>query len=88
AHSDYDYVTSSSSSYAYSSPSSAETMSACTYCGGLVGNNSKITIDHLNISCHPECFKCGICSKPMGDFIHSMFWHCGMVHCESCYANI
>ncbi|XP_046704719.1 zinc finger protein 185 isoform X5 [Silurus meridionalis] len=86
--SDYDYVTSSSSSYAYSSPSSAETMSACTYCGGLVGNNSKITIDHLNISCHPECFKCGICSKPMGDFIHSMFWHCGMVHCESCYANV
>ncbi|XP_046704716.1 zinc finger protein 185 isoform X2 [Silurus meridionalis] len=85
---EYDYVTSSSSSYAYSSPSSAETMSACTYCGGLVGNNSKITIDHLNISCHPECFKCGICSKPMGDFIHSMFWHCGMVHCESCYANV
>ncbi|KAB5571074.1 hypothetical protein PHYPO_G00220730 [Pangasianodon hypophthalmus] len=85
---DYDYVTSSSSSYAYSSPSSTVGMTACTYCGGLVGNDSKITIDHLNISCHPECFKCGICSKPMGDFIHSMFWHRGTVHCESCYSNV
>ncbi|MCJ8733871.1 hypothetical protein PDJAM_G00228670, partial [Pangasius djambal] len=85
---DYDYVTSSSSSYAYSSPSSTVGMTACTYCGGLVGNDSKITIDHLNISCHPECFKCGICSKPMGDFIHSMFCHRGTVHCESCYSNV
>ncbi|XP_053486320.1 zinc finger protein 185 isoform X3 [Ictalurus furcatus] len=85
---DYDYVTSSSSSYAYSSPSSTDGMSACTYCGSLVGNDSKITIDHLNILCHPECFKCGICTKPMGDFIDSMFLHNGMVHCESCYSNV
>ncbi|KAL6479991.1 hypothetical protein MHYP_G00110240 [Metynnis hypsauchen] len=85
--SDLDYVTSTSSSYAYSSPSSTN-MTACTYCGGLVGNDAKITIEHLNISCHPECFKCGICSKPMGDFLHSMFLHRGTVHCESCYANV
>ncbi|XP_060740863.1 zinc finger protein 185 [Tachysurus vachellii] len=82
-----DYVTSSSSTYAYSSPSSTANMTACTYCGSLVGNDSKITIDHLNISCHPECFKCGVCSKPMGDFIHSMFLHRGTVLCESCYSN-
>ncbi|XP_062857008.1 zinc finger protein 185 [Trichomycterus rosablanca] len=86
--SDFDFVTSSTSSYAYSSPPSAEVMSNCTYCGKLVGSDSKITIDHLNISCHPECFKCGICSKPMGDFIHSMFLHRGTVHCESCYENV
>ncbi|KAM9470149.1 zinc finger protein 185 isoform 3-T3 [Clarias gariepinus] len=85
---DYDYVTSSSSSYAYSSPSSMVTMTSCTYCGKLVGSDSKITIDHLNISCHPECFKCAVCSKPMGDFLHSMFLHRGMVHCENCYSNV
>ncbi|GAA6105532.1 zinc finger protein 185 isoform X2 [Tachysurus ichikawai] len=84
---DDDYVTSSSSTYAYSSPSSTANMTACTYCGSLVGNDSKITIDHLNISCHPECFKCGVCSKPMGDFIDSMFLHRGTVLCESCYSN-
>ncbi|XP_072519920.1 zinc finger protein 185 isoform X3 [Salminus brasiliensis] len=86
--SDLDYVTSTSSSYAYSSPSSSTNMSACTYCGALVGNDAKITIEHLNISCHPECFKCGICSKPMGDFLDNMFLHRGTVHCESCYANV
>ncbi|XP_058252653.1 zinc finger protein 185 isoform X1 [Hemibagrus wyckioides] len=85
---DSDYVTSSTSSYAYSSPSSTANMTACTYCGSLVGNDSKITIDHLNISCHPECFKCGVCSKPMGDFIHSMFLHRGTVLCENCYSNV
>lgn len=63
-------------------------MSECTYCGELVGSDAKITIEHLNISCHPECFKCGICSKPMGDLLFSMFLHNGMVHCETCYANV
>ncbi|XP_031653862.1 zinc finger protein 185 [Oncorhynchus kisutch] len=88
---DPDYVTSSSTSHSYSSPSSytRSTMtSACTYCGEQVGNDAKITIEHLNISCHPACFKCGVCSKPMGDFLFSMFLHKGTVHCESCYANV
>ncbi|XP_064811371.1 proteoglycan 4-like isoform X2 [Oncorhynchus masou masou] len=88
---DHDYVTSSSTSHSYSSPSSytRSTMtSACTYCGEQVGNDAKITIEHLNISCHPACFKCGVCSKPMGDFLFNMFLHKGKVHCESCYANV
>ncbi|XP_035387926.1 zinc finger protein 185 isoform X8 [Electrophorus electricus] len=85
--SDGDYLTSTISRYAYSSPSSVNA-TACTYCGRLVGNDAKITIEHLNISCHPDCFKCGICSKPMGDFLDNMFLHRGTVHCESCYANV
>ncbi|XP_070959270.1 proteoglycan 4-like [Oncorhynchus clarkii lewisi] len=88
---DPDYVTSSSTSHSYSSPSSytRSTMtSACTYCGEQVGNDAKITIEHLNIYCHPACFKCGVCSKPMGDFLFNMFLHKGKVHCESCYANV
>ncbi|XP_070993724.1 zinc finger protein 185 [Oncorhynchus clarkii lewisi] len=86
-----DYVTSSSTSHSYSSPSSytrSTTTSACTYCGEQVGNDAKITIEHLNISCHPACFKCGVCSKPMGDFLYNMFLHKGTVHCESCYSNV
>ncbi|XP_061541453.1 zinc finger protein 185 isoform X2 [Phycodurus eques] len=60
--------------------------SPCTYCGQLVGNDAKITIEHLNISCHPQCFKCASCWKPMGDLIYNMFLHKGKVHCESCYS--
>ncbi|KAM6977837.1 zinc finger protein 185 [Aplochiton taeniatus] len=86
-----DYVTSSSSSYNYSSPPSysrESSVSPCTYCGENVGNDAKITIDHLNISCHPSCFKCAVCSKPMGDLLSSMFLHGGKVHCETCYSNV
>uniref|UniRef100_UPI003AABC0A3 zinc finger protein 185 isoform X2 n=1 Tax=Centroberyx gerrardi TaxID=166262 RepID=UPI003AABC0A3 len=85
-----DYLTSSSSSYSYSSPSTfsrGSLSSTCTYCGELVGNDAKITIEHLNINCHPACFKCGVCSTPMGDLLYNMFLHGGTVHCESCYSK-
>ncbi|XP_076018869.1 zinc finger protein 185 isoform X2 [Genypterus blacodes] len=85
-----DYFTSRSSSYSYSSPStysSAPVNSSCTYCGETVGNNAKITIEHLNINCHPDCFKCGVCGHPMGDLLDDMFLHGGKVHCGSCYSK-
>ncbi|KAG8004131.1 hypothetical protein GBF38_008244, partial [Nibea albiflora] len=84
---DSDYFTSSSSSHSYSSPSSGSLSSACTYCGEPVGNDARISIEHLNINCHPACFKCGVCSKPMGDLLDSMFLHGGKVNCESCYSK-
>ncbi|XP_031443415.1 zinc finger protein 185-like [Clupea harengus] len=60
----------------------------CTYCGEPVGSDARITIEDLNISCHPSCFKCGICRKPMGDLLYNMFLRRGTVHCESCYAKV
>ncbi|XP_036403467.1 zinc finger protein 185 [Megalops cyprinoides] len=85
-----DYVSSSSTSYSYSSPSSISrgASSNCTYCGEHVGSEGKITIEDLNIYCHPGCFKCGVCSRPMGDLLYNMFLHGGVVHCESCYSNV
>ncbi|XP_034739215.1 zinc finger protein 185 isoform X6 [Etheostoma cragini] len=85
-----DYQTSSFASSSYSSPSfysSGTLSSACTFCGKPVDGDAKITIEHLNINCHPTCFKCGMCSKPMGDLLDSMFLHGGKVHCESCYSK-
>ncbi|XP_019725543.1 zinc finger protein 185 isoform X19 [Hippocampus comes] len=70
----------------WSSSYSSSFSSPCTYCGQLVGNDAKITIEHLNINCHPHCFKCASCWKPMGDLIDNMFLHGGKVHCESCYS--
>lgn len=37
--------------------SSGASSSVCTYCGELVGNDAKISIEHLNINCHTGCFK-------------------------------
>ncbi|XP_029961118.1 zinc finger protein 185 isoform X1 [Salarias fasciatus] len=88
--SESDYLTSSSLNYSYGSPSysGAPLSSSCTYCGQQVGEDSKITIEHLGINCHPACFKCGVCSRLMGDLLHSMFLHGGKVHCESCYSKV
>ncbi|XP_040904415.1 zinc finger protein 185 isoform X2 [Toxotes jaculatrix] len=85
-----DYLTSSSVSDSFSSPpthSSGSLSSTCTYCGEQVGHDARITIEHLNINCHPDCFKCAVCSKPMGDLLYSMFIHGGKVHCECCYSK-
>nr|XP_020506255.1 proteoglycan 4-like isoform X2 [Labrus bergylta] len=82
-----DYLTSRSANYSYSSPPSGSLSSTCNYCGKLVGNDAKISIEHLNVNCHPACFKCAVCDKPMGDLLFSMFLHDGKVHCESCYSS-
>ncbi|XP_075888924.1 zinc finger protein 185 isoform X2 [Nelusetta ayraudi] len=83
-------LTESSTTYSYSSPStysSGPLSSLCTYCGEPVGNDAKITIEHLDINCHTGCFKCNVCSKPMGDLLDDMFIHRGKVNCESCYSK-
>ncbi|XP_054648253.1 zinc finger protein 185 isoform X2 [Dunckerocampus dactyliophorus] len=80
SHNATDTINSWSSSY------SSSLSSPCTYCGQLVGNDAKITIEHLNINSHPSCFKCHSCRKPMGDLLYNMFLHGGKVHCESCYS--
>ncbi|XP_064184312.1 zinc finger protein 185 isoform X48 [Anguilla rostrata] len=81
-----EYVSSRTSSYSYSSPPT--NFRNCTYCGELVGSDAKITIEDLNIYCHPSCFKCGVCSRPMGDLLYNMFLHHSTVHCETCYSNL
>ncbi|KAM3912106.1 zinc finger protein 185 [Leptodactylus fuscus] len=78
----------SSSSYLYSSPPQRSDEGPCTYCGKEIKDCPKIILEHLNIYCHEYCFKCGICNKPMGDLIDSLFIHRDVVHCESCYEKL
>ncbi|XP_063793628.1 zinc finger protein 185 isoform X3 [Pseudophryne corroboree] len=79
---------SNSSSYLYSSAPKRSDDGPCTYCGREIKDCPKITLEHLGISCHEYCFKCGICHKPMGDLIDSMFICRNVVHCESCYEKL
>ncbi|XP_040298499.1 zinc finger protein 185 [Bufo bufo] len=86
---DFDRVSySSSSSYLYSSAPQRSDESPCTYCGREIKDGPKIILEHLNIYCHELCFKCGICHKPMGDLVDSLFIHRDVVHCESCYEKL
>ncbi|KAE8584673.1 hypothetical protein XENTR_v10021057 [Xenopus tropicalis] len=78
----------SSSNYLYNSAPRRSDEGPCTYCGREIIDCAKIILEHLNIYCHEYCFKCGICNKPMGDLIDSLFIHRDVVHCESCYEKL
>ncbi|XP_056294788.1 zinc finger protein 185 isoform X2 [Pseudoliparis swirei] len=55
-----DYLTLSPASYSYSSPSTYSSdllSSTCNFCQKPVGHDAKITVEHLDINCHPDCFK-------------------------------
>ncbi|VCX05483.1 unnamed protein product [Gulo gulo] len=60
----------------------------CTYCSREIRDCPKITLEHLGICCHDYCFKCGICSKPMGQLLDQIFIHRDTVHCGKCYEKL
>ncbi|XP_077001889.1 zinc finger protein 185 isoform X2 [Tamandua tetradactyla] len=64
------------------------TAGICTYCNHEIRDCPKITLEHLGICCHEYCFKCGICSKPMGDLLDQIFLHRDTVHCGTCYEKL
>ncbi|XP_012923366.1 zinc finger protein 185 isoform X5 [Heterocephalus glaber] len=60
----------------------------CTYCSCEIRDCPKITLEHLGICCHEYCFKCGICSKPMGDLLDQIYIHQDTIHCGKCYEKL
>ncbi|KAL4693352.1 hypothetical protein H8957_002725 [Semnopithecus entellus] len=60
----------------------------CTYCNREIRDCPKIILEHLGICCHEYCFKCGICSKPMGDLLDQIFIHRDTIHCGKCYEKL
>ncbi|XP_003435596.1 zinc finger protein 185 isoform X11 [Canis lupus familiaris] len=60
----------------------------CTYCNQEIRDCPKITLEHLGICCHDYCFKCGICSKPMGELLDQIFLHHDTIHCGKCYEKL
>ncbi|CAO2621566.1 Zinc finger protein 185 [Lemmus lemmus] len=69
-------------------PSERATEGTCTYCSREIRDCPKITLEHLGICCHEYCFKCGICSKPMGDLLDQIFIHRDTIHCGKCYEKL
>ncbi|KAL7838941.1 hypothetical protein AOLI_G00273450 [Acnodon oligacanthus] len=60
----------------------------CSFCSQPIDGNVKISLNVPQICCHPECFKCGKCRKPLGDLLFSMFHHSGNIYCENCFDTI
>ncbi|KAM4798874.1 zinc finger protein 185 [Urocitellus parryii] len=74
--------------YDNTSHSERTTGGICTYCSREIQDCPKITLEHLGICCHEYCFKCGICSKPMGDLLDQIFIHRDTIHCGKCYEKL
>uniref|UniRef100_A0A8C3WMD9 Zinc finger protein 185 with LIM domain n=1 Tax=Catagonus wagneri TaxID=51154 RepID=A0A8C3WMD9_9CETA len=64
------------------------TAGICTYCHREIQDCPKITLEHLGICCHDYCFKCEICSKPMGELLDQIFIHRDTIHCGKCYDKL
>uniref|UniRef100_A0A2K5D435 Zinc finger protein 185 with LIM domain n=1 Tax=Aotus nancymaae TaxID=37293 RepID=A0A2K5D435_AOTNA len=78
----------STSAFYCCSSSHRTTEGICTYCNREIRDCPKITLEHLGICCHEYCFKCGICSKPMGDLLDQIFIHHDTIHCGKCYEKL
>ncbi|KAM6427214.1 zinc finger protein 185 isoform 2-T2 [Liasis olivaceus] len=78
----------SSASYLNNTPPKRPLEDVCTYCGRVIRNCAKISVENLNICCHEYCFRCGICHKPMGDLLEKIFIHRDIVHCDKCYEKL
>ncbi|XP_034406094.1 uncharacterized protein si:dkey-125i10.3 isoform X2 [Cyclopterus lumpus] len=59
----------------------------CSFCEKIIDGKVKIYISEPVVTCHPDCLKCGVCAKPLGDMMTPMFLHDQMVQCGGCFAD-
>ncbi|XP_029924451.1 zinc finger protein 185 [Myripristis murdjan] len=58
----------------------------CSFCDEVIGN-IKISLSYPPVQSHPDCLKCGVCRRALGDLLTAMFLHGQVIHCESCFAK-
>ncbi|KAM6983497.1 uncharacterized protein LKV04_011446 [Tautogolabrus adspersus] len=59
----------------------------CSYCDKIIDGNVKISFSEPLVRCHPDCLKCGACSKALGDLLTPMFLHNQVIQCDGCFAK-
>ncbi|XP_074528508.1 uncharacterized protein LOC141791759 [Halichoeres trimaculatus] len=59
----------------------------CSFCDKLIDGNVKITFSEPLVRCHPDCLKCGVCAKALGDLLTPMFLHNQVIQCDGCFAK-
>ncbi|XP_030009566.1 flocculation protein FLO11 isoform X2 [Sphaeramia orbicularis] len=57
----------------------------CSLCSQTFGT-VRIRISHPPLILHPDCFKCGVCGKDIGDLLTPMYLLKEVIHCEACHA--
>ncbi|XP_041724750.1 sciellin isoform X1 [Coregonus clupeaformis] len=59
----------------------------CSYCRKPMSSDPKMVLEDMKINCHTTCFKCEVCSSPLGHLKagDSMWVYRRTVHCERCF---
>ncbi|XP_070772969.1 zinc finger protein 185 isoform X2 [Enoplosus armatus] len=59
----------------------------CSFCDTIIDGYVKLTFSEPLVKCHPECLKCGVCSKALGDLLTPIFMHNQVIQCDVCFAK-
>ncbi|XP_034745848.1 zinc finger protein 185 isoform X2 [Etheostoma cragini] len=59
----------------------------CSFCDKRIDGNVKLLLSEPEVICHPDCLKCGVCAKVLGDLLTTMFLHGQEVQCGACFAK-
>nr|XP_046266985.1 retinitis pigmentosa 1-like 1 protein [Scatophagus argus] len=59
----------------------------CAFCDKTIDGNVKIKLSEPLMNCHPDCLKCGVCAKALGDLLTPMFLHNQEILCGGCFAK-
>ncbi|KAM4546676.1 uncharacterized protein V3H82_020420 [Fundulus diaphanus] len=57
----------------------------CSYCNKVIDGNTKLTLSEPPVTCHPECLKCGVCAKALGDLQDRIFSQGDVIKCGDCF---
>ncbi|XP_068456151.1 enolase-phosphatase E1 [Clinocottus analis] len=65
----------------------ARNSNVCSFCEKIIEGRVKIYLSEPVVTCHPDCLKCGVCAKALGDMLTTMFLHDQVVQCGGCFAE-
>ncbi|KAG7516180.1 titin-like isoform X1 [Solea senegalensis] len=65
----------------------SDVKAVCSFCDRIIDGKTKLTLSEPAVICHPECLKCSVCAKTLGDLLTRMFLYHQGIHCDDCFAN-
>ncbi|XP_036975763.1 fibrous sheath CABYR-binding protein isoform X2 [Acanthopagrus latus] len=62
------------------------TKTVCSFCDKTINGNVRLIFSEPVMDCHPDCLKCGVCAKALGDLLTPMFLCNQVIQCDGCFA--
>ncbi|XP_030293762.1 zinc finger protein 185 [Sparus aurata] len=62
------------------------TKAVCSFCDKTIDGNVRLIFSEPQMNCHPDCLKCGVCAKALGDLLTPMFLCNQVIQCDGCFA--